>query len=283
MDARLGLCSIIIPVYNREAEIVETVASCLLQDYPNVEVILINDGSNDNSLAVCENLARDANVLGKTVVVLHQENAGACIARNTGMAVAKGEFLMFLDSDDTIPPHKLSTQIEAMNRINADCCISDFQTIDEQGRLISIYRNDKTPVEFITGLKSPSNSAIVMRRSSLPVGMVWNASLKCMQDFDFMLRYLSGVRTWVYVPQPLYNYRLHSAPRISDSYRNGLPYAEMFWSMRRHLREHPPSRLSSSILMTRFGGALIRSFLKDEASRMLPKAAKSLLKKIGLK
>jgi glycosyltransferase involved in cell wall biosynthesis len=280
MEVRRGVCSIVIPVFNREKTVAETVGSCLAQDYPHVEIILVDDGSTDASLAICEKLETECHCEGKTVRVFHQRNAGACAARNRGMALATGEFVLFLDSDDIIPSRKLSIQIAAMERVRADCSISDFQTIDASGQVMSVYRNNRAPAEFITRLKCPSNSAILMRRSSLPTGLQWNTSLRRMQDFDFMLRYLSGVKTWAYVPEPLYHYRLHEGPRISDTYLDGMPYLEMFWSMIRHLRLNPPATLNRASLLARYGGMLLRAHLKDTASHILPVSVKKLLKQV---
>lgn len=278
MEYRKGVCSIVIPVYNRKSTIAETFASCLAQDYPQVEVILVDDGSTDGSLALCEALASESNTGTKSVRVAHQNNSGACVARNRGMSLATGEFLLFLDSDDLIPPNKLSKQIAAMELEGADCCISDYETVDASARPLAVYRNNLAPLDFIKRFKSPSNSAIIMRRSSLPDRLQWNTSLKRMQDFDFMLRYLSGVTTWAYVPEPLYQYRLHDGPRISDSYKEGMPYKEMFLSMAAHLRFQSSAFYLRIALLGYYGRALTGSYLNDMASRLLPDAIKTKLK-----
>lgn len=273
-----GWCSIIIPVFNRQATLSETVESCLAQDYPLVEVILVDDGSGDDSPAICAALAAERQGPQRRVIFLTQANSGACVARNRGLDQARGEFILFLDSDDTIPPNKLSRQISAMRREQADCSICDFVTIDSEGKEIARYRNDLAPRDFITRLKSPSNSAIVMRRNSMPEKLRWNVALRRMQDFDFMLRYLAGVSSFAYVPEPLYSYRLHQGPRISDSYRQGMPYMEMFRSMQRHLASSPPVVARRLHLLSLFGVALMRSYLRDTASRLLPRAVKHLAK-----
>lgn len=276
---REGVCSIVIPVFNRESMISETVWSCLKQDYLGVEIIVVDDGSTDRSLSICQQIAVGTSVDGKEVRVVHQRNAGACAARNRGMDIATGEYLLFLDADDLIPPDKLSIQIAAMEKGNADCSISDFQTIDEVGRTISVYRNDLAPKEFIRFLRSPSNSAIVMRTKSLPSGLKWRTSLRRMQDFDFMLRYLSNVVVWAYVPEPLYDYRIHSGPRISDTYQEGMPYLEVFFSMAEHLRGTKVPISDQVGLLAPFGRRLLGAYLRDTASRTLPVTAKRWVKK----
>lgn len=280
LDGSAPVCSIIIPVFNRQDRIAQTVESCLAQDHPCIEVILVDDGSTDDSAAICEKLVDMKHPDGKTCRLDRQKNSGACVARNRGMDLATGNFLLFLDSDDTIPVDKISIQVAALEQSGADCSISDFMTVDGNDQPLAVYRNDLAPVEFITRLKSPSNSAIVMRRSSLPDAMRWNTSLKRMQDFDFMLRYLSGVRSWVYVPKPLYNYRLHDGTRISDTYLNGMPYAAMFRSMARHLRRHPPATTTRLRLLSSYFLVLMRAYLKDTASRFTPSWLKAPLKNV---
>jgi len=274
----MPVCSIVIPVFNREETVEEAAESCLSQDYPFIQLILVDDGSSDSSVEICERLVESRQSEGKTVVLIQQKNAGACVARNKGMAHATGEFLMFLDSDDLITREKISAQIHAIEQTGADCCISDYMTIDDCGQPLTIYRNNIAPIDFITRLKSPSNSAILMRRSTLPVGLLWNTSLVRMQDFDFMLRYLSGVETWVYIPESFYHYRLHERPRISDSYRYGMPYGEMFRSMYSYLSVYPPKKSNRFSLLARYGVALLRANLRDVISRNIPRWLKRQLK-----
>lgn len=273
-----GVCSVVIPVYNRERLVAATVESCLSQDHPLVEIILVDDGSTDGTPEICECLTAEPCHPGKTVRLARQENAGACVARNRGMEIATGEFLLFLDSDDFIPPQKLARQIDAMESAGSDCSICDFQTIDASGKPLMLYRNDLPPAEFIMRLRSPSNSAIVMRRSSMPDSLKWNTSLKRGQDLDFMLRYLSGVRSFTYVPEPLYYYRLHDGPRISGSHAERKPYAQLFLSMLHYLSTHRPATIGRAILLARYGAMLLRSSLKDAAKRILPLSVRKHLK-----
>ena len=92
------LISIIIPVYNTEKYLRECVGSILSQDFCDYELILVNDGSTDGSGVICDDYAaRDSRV-----IVLHQQNAGASVARNAGLKLSRGGFILFVDSDDTI-------------------------------------------------------------------------------------------------------------------------------------------------------------------------------------
>lgn len=273
------LCSIVIPVFNRQAIISETVRSCVVQDHPHIEIIIVDDGSTDRSLEICRELAAVYAGHGRIFTVITQKNQGACTARNRGMSLARGKFLLFLDSDDLIPANKLSLQIAAMERSGADCCISDYKTIDEAGRTLHYYRNNLNPLDFVRIFRSPSNSAIVLRRSTLPRELRWNESLRSLQDFDFMLRYLTGVKKFIYLPRALYYYRLHSGPRISDSYVKGVPYVAMFWSMTRYLWVRPPASATRRSLLFSYAIRLSKSFLKDVLSQIVPRPAKRILKR----
>lgn len=280
VEEKNDICSIVIPVFNREKTVAETIKSCLDQSYLNVEIILVDDGSSDKSATICSQLANQQQPPGKLVKLVHQANSGACVARNRGMALATGTYLMFLDSDDTIPPQKILKQIAAIEQSGASCCISDFMTVDENGERIEIFKNDFAPTDFITRLKSPSNSAIVMRRSTVPATLQWNTSLSRMQDTDFMLRYLASVESWIYLPEPLYFYRIHNGARISDTYLQGMPYGSLFRSMYRHLLRNPPATTSRIWLLANYGLALMRAYLKDKGSRLLPIPVKTRLKRL---
>ncbi|MEO6280714.1 glycosyltransferase family A protein [Roseateles sp.] len=99
-----GLVSVIIPAYNAAAYVAEAVDSVLAQDYPHVEVIVVNDGSKDNTLEVLRGY-------GDRIRVIDQANAGPPKARNAGLAAVRGEYVAFLDADDIWLPTKLSAQV----------------------------------------------------------------------------------------------------------------------------------------------------------------------------
>ena len=103
--------SVIIPVYNTEAFVRRCVDSVLRQMYRDFEVILVDDGSSDGSLALCHDMAAN----DSRVVVLHQANSGASVARNKGLDAARGEWVMFVDSDDWIEPDMLETMMDVAN------------------------------------------------------------------------------------------------------------------------------------------------------------------------
>ena len=101
------LVSVIIPVYNNELYIERCVNSVINQTYSNVEIIIINDGSTDNSGSICDSLKQKDN----RIKVIHKENAGQSVARNFGLEVFKGDYVAFLDSDDWFLPDMLKTML----------------------------------------------------------------------------------------------------------------------------------------------------------------------------
>lgn len=133
LNTQFPCFSIIIPIYNTEKELSRCLDSILNQEYPNYEIILVDDGSRDRSGELCDQYARK----NKQIKVVHQENAGCSAARNAGVNVAKGDFLIFVDSDDmwegTEGLSKLAQT--AMENENADVLLFG----------IRIYKEDGTP------------------------------------------------------------------------------------------------------------------------------------------
>ncbi|MCC8073748.1 MAG: glycosyltransferase [Clostridiales bacterium] len=102
--------SIIIPAYNSAKFIENTINSVLQQTYKNFEIIVVNDGSSDNTLEVLENLRNRDN----RIIIISQKNSGVSAARNTGLLNATGEFITFVDSDDSLPKNALETLVDKM-------------------------------------------------------------------------------------------------------------------------------------------------------------------------
>jgi len=108
--------SIIIPVYNAEKHLDMCVDSIVNQTYKNIEIILVNDGSSDNSGAVCDKWAK----VDPRIKVIHKQNGGVSSARNSGLEVATGDYVGFVDSDDSVKPNWIYDLIEMNSGFNAD-------------------------------------------------------------------------------------------------------------------------------------------------------------------
>lgn len=114
------MLTIIIPVYNVEKYITRCLDSILNQDFINFEVILINDGSTDNSLQICKHYKS----IDDRIKVFSQENSGVSVARNRGIEMASGQWLCFIDGDDFIEKNILTDLINIVNTNNIDCVIA---------------------------------------------------------------------------------------------------------------------------------------------------------------
>ena len=126
-----GKISIIVPIYNARAYLLSCVESILTQEYGDLEVILVNDGSTDGSEVLCSELAeKDPRIL-----FLTQPNRGVSGARNLGLSHATGEYVMFVDSDDTIEPSFCAGMISAADATNADLVIGGYTEDDGVKRI----------------------------------------------------------------------------------------------------------------------------------------------------
>lgn len=119
-----GLVSTIIPVYNRGAMLGEAVSTVINQTYRPIELIIVDDGSTDDTARVADDLAA---LTAEEIRVIHQNNAGPGLAREAGRLRARGEFIQYLDSDDLLRPTKFELQVEGL-RSNPDCGVSYGKT-----------------------------------------------------------------------------------------------------------------------------------------------------------
>lgn len=146
------LISIIIPVYNVEKYLEQCINSVLNQDYKKIEIILVNDGSTDGSGELCDKYASQYS----NIKVVHKENAGLGMARNTGLEHISGKYVVFLDSDDYIDADLISKLYNGMQKNNVDMCKSGFRRITDQKEILAIveyenkiYNGDKAKAELL--------------------------------------------------------------------------------------------------------------------------------------
>ncbi len=134
MKFEMPLVSIVIPVYNSSRFIFDTLASLDAQTYKNYELILINDGSTDNSLDVLLDYQRTHN----NVILHNQKNSGVSVARNKGIELSNGDFITFLDSDDTYFPTFLEKMICRQKEINADIVYCGYNRINLKNKNLQV-------------------------------------------------------------------------------------------------------------------------------------------------
>lgn len=132
--------SVLVPVYNAEPYLEECIESILSQTYQNIELILVNDGSNDRSALICETFkANDSRVK-----VWHKENGGVSSSRNFALSVATGDYIVFVDCDDWLEPFHIQKLYDLLKASDADIAVGNFtQFIEDEGAfLIHIGKDD---------------------------------------------------------------------------------------------------------------------------------------------
>ena len=126
------ILSIIVPVYNVAPYLRKCVDSLLAQDYFDYEIILVDDGSTDDSGAICDEYASPSHIThhpSHIIRVIHQKNAGLSAARNTGIGAAHGQYVMFVDSDDYLCPNVIGTLMSQVEREQLDVLRFDYQNV----------------------------------------------------------------------------------------------------------------------------------------------------------
>lgn len=158
MTARDIWVSIIVPVYGTEAYLSACIDSLCKQTYPHIQIILVDDQSPDGCPAICDAYAKK----DPRIQVIHQTNKGVSGARNTGMRVATGEYIMFVDSDDKLEPEAIEILLQDAVTYDADIVSSTAKMVDEEGTVIchcedgaiTLFREDESLLLSLQGEQS---------------------------------------------------------------------------------------------------------------------------------
>lgn len=219
----MKLVSVVIPIYNVKKYLEKCVASVLNQEYRNIEVVLVDDGSTDGSGELCDLYAsRD-----KRIVVLHNTNSGPSAARNSGIKAAAGDYILFVDSDDYIAPQLISTVVKKAAETNADIVMFNAESVDENGGHI----------EYFNAFQNEFNSDFLnMPQVLLSLPALWNKLYRrelfmnnnvfipeniCIgEDFTVNTQLLSLSRKTDYCNEALYYYVQHGNSLISGTFED---------------------------------------------------------------
>lgn len=198
--------SIIIPVYNVEQYIEKCIESVLKQSYENIEVLIVDDGSTDNSIS----LAMKKCLNDPRFFFLHKNNGGISSARNFGLEHVTGDYICFLDSDDYINPHFVKKMIATILVTNSDICMCDINMVNADGAHIKYDRNNITSYINNNDVFLCNNTITAypwdkMYKRSLFDKMRYNESIRTYEDSQFTFRILYN-RVLSHISEPLYNY-----------------------------------------------------------------------------
>lgn len=212
----MSLVSVIIPVYNAEKYIVETLESVFCQTYGNYEVIVVNDGSTDNSMEVIKPFSGRSNFR-----IVHQINSGPSRARNEGIKAARGTYCAFLDADDIMLPDRLALQVKVLDeRPDAGLTYSDLITFNENGVIHSTKKEFIRPhsgdvlrqllkENFIT------TSTVLLRRECFDKVSFFDENIRHSEDYKMWLN-IAKIYKVQYLDLPLVKYRYHSESLSSN-------------------------------------------------------------------
>jgi glycosyltransferase involved in cell wall biosynthesis len=210
------LISVVIPTFNRSRQVQTALRSVLAQTYPEFEVIIVDDGSEDGTGQALQTLIAQEGCNGTRVRYFFGLNRGQSAARNRGIEKARGELVAFLDSDDIWLPEKLEWQVRALEQFNDKCCacITDARLVDNLGMDISAFRKSGKPYQETLGIDFEAVRNLVKYRdpfwiSTLLVRTDLVRQLGCFdnqlgyaEDHDFLFR-LSLATSLCYVNKAL--------------------------------------------------------------------------------
>lgn len=203
---RLPLVSVIVPIFNGELFLADCVESILLQTHKNLEIILINDGSTDDSLSLCYSFREKDN----RVVVVDQQNQGVSKARNAGIQVAKGEYIGFLDSDDFIDPHMYRILLDKLKKEGSDCAaLFNFTVRRPSKQMLDCGSpiNGASAVEELCLLRFPTAMWAYLYSAGLVKRIKLSEDVHFFEDFEFNLNFLKRCSLVSLCYDDLYSYR----------------------------------------------------------------------------
>ncbi|RLD21647.1 MAG: hypothetical protein DRI69_03490 [Bacteroidetes bacterium] len=207
MSSKAPLVSVILPVYNGQQYLQETLDSIRTQSYSNLELIVINDGSTDGSLGIVKAAQPD--------VLLDIANGGVAKARNIGLQQASGEFICFIDQDDLWEPGKTSMQVAAM-RANAEHMygICQQQFFVKDGEALPAWCKQEWLDEPKEGALP---SAFIVRREFLNHFELFDESMPITSDVDMFFRLRDQAIPFFDIQEPLVKRRVHNFNQSSDT------------------------------------------------------------------
>lgn len=215
MNSSHPVVSVVIPCYNAETWILETLNSVIGQPGVDLDIVLVDDGSTDRSVAV-------AQAMGAPMLrIIRQANDGASRARNVGTAAARGEFIQYLDADDVLEPGTLAARVNALRAAEADVAYCNWLRWERQaggsfavGQIVTRTLGSRPDVDLLTDAWWPPG-ALMYRRAVVDRVLPWREDLPVIQDARFQLdAALSGAH-FVHVDAIGLKYRVHTSDSLS--------------------------------------------------------------------
>ena len=216
------LISVVVPVYNAENTITRCVESIVNQTYKNIQLILVNDGSLDSSLDICRQLEKKYS----NIIVIDKQNEGVSETRNKGIAASKGEFLIFIDSDDYIDSDMCEVMLNNLNRTGADVCMcamtlhKDDKIIVNEIKDCELYSKEEIARHLFDMYKtnyvnSPCNK---LYKKEL-IKNLFSREISLGEDLLFNLDYFMNCEKAVFINRGFYHYQFVNSDSLTKKYR----------------------------------------------------------------
>ena len=234
-DRRVGgpLVTVVIPCYNQAHFLGEAIESVLSQSYKNFEVIVVDDGSTDNTAEVAERY-------GERVRVVRQENQGLSGARNSGLGEAEGEYVVFLDADDRLLPGALATGLQHLDAHTECAFVSGYcKVMAADGSPLGVWRHhpaDEDPyIALLRKCYIPAHSAVMYRRWVFASVGGFDTSLEACEDYEHYLRVARKFPIYHH-GEPIVECRRHGANMTRKSALMLRETLKVLRSQREHLK-----------------------------------------------
>lgn len=234
-----GLVTVVLPIYGVEKYLNKCIESVVNQTYTNLEIILVDDGSQDRCPEICDEWANK----DSRIRVIHKENAGLGMARNTGIAYATGEYICFFDSDDFVDPETVEETYLYAVRNQADVVVFGLRTLGEDGAAkevfvpqtgYTVYEGRQVRDDFLPEFIAPDpngdgnrlfymSSCLILYSMELIRREKWQFASEreiISEDVYSLLNLFSGVQKVAVIPKAFYNYRTNEGS-LSRKYVEG--------------------------------------------------------------
>ena len=226
--------SVIIPVYNSEKYLPECIESIRRQNFQNIEILLVDDGSTDRSSDICDVFANK----DQRIKVIHKKNGGVSAARNTGIDAARGKYLIFVDSDDYLDTECIQTLYDAISKEDIiDCVFCGLRYVYEETNQKTEYllpevtiRSEKEFNKYYLKIRQKFGfytacAKIYKKKIIEQYNVRFNEKLAVFEDGTFTWNYLERCNVFSCVEKAMYNYRQYSSESLLKRFNENAPDA----------------------------------------------------------
>ena len=280
------------PVYNTEDYLDTCIKSILSQTYQDIELILINDGSTDNSGKICDKYAKQ----DKRIKVIHQNNSGPSVARNRGIDVSAGEYIQFVDADDHIDYKMTETLVEALSK-NSQLVICGYRTInlykenifagEHRYHIEGRYQQNEFMLMFgkLLGEQfiNPLWNKMYIRDIVENLNLRFINNLNMGEDLLFNLEYIKACDNFIILKDLLYNY-IESSNSLTRNFKKGLFQNQqmLFKEIRKFLCEKNYMEENRDFIESSYTDSIVGCLqnIFHEDSSLFPRVIKEYIYKI---